>query len=103
MNTTPAHVIVCRARQYAIRRILQCPTCKARRRMLCEDEAWYGMTITCCHCGDRWQDGELYPRPRTRGWRKEAAAKATAAWVAAGPYNREAHRAWLAAETGVAS
>lgn len=97
------NVIVCRARRYNIRRIFRCPTCKTRRRMLAQDEAWYGMTVTCCHCGDSWQDGELCPRPRMRGWRKEAAAKATAAWLAAGTYDRAAHRAWLAAETGADS
>ncbi|GHC38697.1 hypothetical protein GCM10010348_77610 [Streptomyces anthocyanicus] len=97
------NVIVCHARHFTIRRIWRCPTCKTRRRMLFQDEAWYGMTMTCCHCGDRWQDGELCPRPAKRGWRKEAAAKATAEWVAAGRYDRTAHRAWLAAETGVAA
>lgn len=98
--TTP---IVCRARQYNIRRIFRCPTCKMRRRMLWQDEVWYGVTVTCCHCGDSWQDGELYPRPAKRSWRKEAAAKATAAWLAAGRYDREAHRAWVAEQTGDAA
>jgi hypothetical protein len=97
------NVIVCRARRYTIRRIFPCPTCRTRRRMLFQDEAWYGMTATCCHCGDSWQDGELYPRPKKRGWRKEAAAKAAAEWIAAGPYDREAHRAWFAQETGAAA
>lgn len=95
-------VIVCRARRYLIRRIMRCATCKIRRRMLVQDEAWYGLTFTCCHCGDSWQDGELYPRPSKRGWRKEAAAKATAEWLTAGPYDQAAHRAWLREETGVA-
>lgn len=95
------NVIVCRARQYNIRRIFRCPTCKTRRRMLFQDEVWYGTTTTCCHCGDSWQDGELYPRPAKRGWRKEAAAKATAEWLAAGPYDRAAHHTWLRDEMGV--
>ncbi|MFD6490328.1 hypothetical protein [Streptomyces sp. NPDC060188] len=98
--STPA-VIVCRARGYAIRRIFRCGTCKTRRRMLWRDEAWYGVTITCCHCGDRWQDGERYPRPSKRGWRTEAAAKATVEWLGAGAYDKAAHRAWLAEEIGV--
>lgn len=97
------NVIVCRARRYAIRRILRCPTCKATRRMLVHDEVWYGATITCCHCGDSWQDGELYPRPCRRGWRREAAAKATAGWVAAGRYDSAAHRAWVDEQLGRAS
>ncbi|MFJ9671406.1 hypothetical protein ACIRP5_11530 [Streptomyces sp. NPDC101221] len=94
------NVIVCRARHFTIRRIWHCPTCKTRRRMLFQDEAWYGMTITCCHCGDCWQGGELCPRPTKRGWRKQAAADATAGWIAAGRYDRDAHKAWLAAEMG---
>ena len=93
------NVIVCRARRYATRRIMLCSVCKTRRRMLVEDEAWYGPTVTCCHCGDRWQDGELCPRSNKRGWRKEAAAKATATWIAAGSYDRAAHMAWLREET----
>lgn len=92
--------IVCWARHYAIRRILTCPTCRQRRRMLIHDEVWYGQTVICCHCGDRWQDGELYPRPNTRGWRKEAAAKATAEWLAIGPYDPAAHEAWYWRELG---
>lgn len=94
------NAIVCRARQYPIRRIMRCPTCKTRRRMLVNDEIWYGLSATCCHCGDHWQDGELYPRPRHRGWRREAAAKATAGWIAAGRYDKAAHRAWQEHELG---
>ncbi|MET9957428.1 hypothetical protein ABZ135_38550 [Streptomyces sp. NPDC006339] len=94
------NVIVCRARRFPIRRILRCPTCKTRRRMLAQDEAWYGLSMTCCHCGDRWQDGELYPRPRQRGWRKEAAANATTAWLAAGRYDSAAHQAWFNEQMG---
>lgn len=97
------NVIVCRARRYSIRRIMRCATCKTRRRMLVQDEAWYGPTVTCCHCGDNWQDGERSPRSNKRGWRKEAAARATAEWLAAGPYDRAAHRSWLREETGGAA
>ena len=97
------NVTVCRARRNSIRRIFRCPTCKTRRRMLVQDEAWYGMTMTCCHCGDSWQDGERCLRSNKRGWRKEAAAKATVQWLAAGVYDRAAHRAWFEAETGVAA
>jgi hypothetical protein len=97
------NVIVCRARRYTIRRILRCITCKTRRRMLVHDEAWYGLTLVCCHCGDRWQDGELYPRPTRKGWRMEAAAKATAEWLAAGPYSKADHEAWFKSEMGYGS
>lgn len=93
-------VIVCRARRFLIRKVMHCPICKAKRRMLVEDEAWYGPTVTCCHCGDSWQDGELSFRPARRGWRKEAAAKAAAKWLAAGRYDKAAHRAWLREQHG---
>lgn len=95
-------VIVCYARGFAIRRIMQCPTCKTRRRMVALDEVWYGTSLTCCHCGDHWQDGERYPRPTHKGWRKEAAAKAAAQWIAAGHYDKAAHEQWVRQETGVA-
>lgn len=94
------NVIVCRAAQFPIRRILECVTCKTKRRMLVHDEVWYGTTATCCHCGDSWQDGELYPRPTSRGWRKEAAAEATAGWLAAGRYSAADHRAWVSRQLG---
>jgi hypothetical protein len=93
-------IIICCAPQYAIRRILRCPICKTRRRILALDEIWYGTTTICCHCGDRWQDGELCPRPRRRGWRKEAAAKATARWLAAGHRDAAAHKAWVRYQLG---
>jgi hypothetical protein len=93
-------VIVCWARRYPIRKIARCPICKTRRRMLVEDEVWYGTTVTCCHCGDSWQDGELSLRPARRGWRKEASAKATAKWLAAGRYDKAAHRAWFREQFG---
>lgn len=93
-------VIICRANRYPIRRILRCPTCKTKRRMLAHDEVWYGTTVTCCHCGDHWQDGELYPRPSQRGWRKDAARKATTEWLAAGAYDRTAHENWVKYQLG---
>lgn len=95
------NAIVCRARRYSIRRVMRCATCKTRRRMIVQDEVWYGPTVTCCHCGERWQDGERCLRSNKRGWRREAAAEATAEWLTAGPYDRKAHRTWLAAEAGV--
>lgn len=49
-----------------------CPTCKSKQEFLCEFENWYGWTTTCLNCGDRWQDGELCPRPFFRGWRKQS-------------------------------
>jgi hypothetical protein len=75
-------VIVCWARRYPIRKIARCPICKTRRRMLVEDEVWYGTTVT------------------RRGGRKEASAKATAKWLAAGRYDKAAHRAWFREQFG---
>jgi len=61
------------------RRIRDCPTENAPRRMLGEFAAYYGWTITCLGCGDRWMDGERGERPFARGWRQESIARA---WVA---------------------
>lgn len=62
------------------RRILYCPVCERRRRFIERwDGAWYGTTQYCA-CGDRWQDGELAPRPFERGWRKEAQDHFRAMW-----------------------
>ena len=44
-------VIVCYARGFPIRRIMQCRTCKTRRRMVALDEVWYGTSLTCCALG----------------------------------------------------
>lgn len=94
------NVVICRARQFPLRRILACPTCKQRRRFAVLDEAWYGPTVTCCHCGDSWSDGELSPRPARRGWRAEAAAKAKETWIEAGQYTKDDHKRWLREEYG---
>jgi hypothetical protein len=49
-----------------------CPTCESEQEFYCEFEEWYGWTVTCLNCGDRWMDGELCPRPFARAWRKES-------------------------------
>lgn len=49
----------------------RCPTCDRDRRMLGQFQEWYGTTWTCTGCGDRWNDGEMEPRPFCPGWRKE--------------------------------
>lgn len=54
------------------RRIRVCPTENARRRMVGGFAPWYGWTVYCLGCGDRWQDGERGERPFARGWRKAA-------------------------------
>ncbi len=52
-------------------RVLYCPTCKRRRRMLVEFFEWYGSTTSCLMCADEWNDGALAYRPAERGWRKK--------------------------------
>jgi hypothetical protein len=78
---------VCGPPQGIVRRSVQhCPTCQRRRRFVVRwGGAWHGSSVTCCACGDSWADGERYPRPFRRGWRKDATARARAAWVAALP------------------
>jgi len=58
------------------RRIRDCPTENAPRRMVGSFAAYYGWTITCLGCGDRWQDGERGERPFARGWRQRSIAHA---------------------------
>ena len=48
-----------------------CPTCGRPRRMLSQFQEWYGATVTCAGCGDRWTDGEMHERPFAPGWRKQ--------------------------------
>lgn len=64
-------VQICAAR-YDDERVeaLPCPTCQSDQEFLCQFEAWYGWTLTCLNCGDRWTDGELCPRPFQPRWRE---------------------------------
>lgn len=49
-----------------------CPTCKTKRRMLMHYAGmYYGHDVTCLTCADRWQDGELAPRPFRPDWQEE--------------------------------
>ena len=62
------------------RSILPCGACKRRHRFIVRwDGAWYGYTFFG-GCGDRWADGEMYPRPFRRGWRKKAQAEFRRQW-----------------------
>lgn len=83
-------VIICTSTAIAsIRRVMRCPTCEQRRRMIIEDFAWYGFEASCCACGDRWDEfGERAQRPFLRGWRAKAIAEAKAKWAA--PFDRRA-------------
>ena len=51
-------------------REMACPTCEAVTPQLCSFYEWYGWSVTCIGCGDRWQDGEMCPRPFAPRWRK---------------------------------
>ena len=84
----------------AIRTVRRCPTCKQRRRFTGRDEAWYGLTVTCCSCGDTWSCGELLTHPFRRGWRKEAAAKARARWASAVRLGSPEHHQFIREEIG---
>lgn len=73
--------IVCRPRFERVEaRIMACPTCKRRRRMVAKLQDWYGWLVTCTGCGDSWNDGERLMRPCYRAWRRDVAAKAMTEW-----------------------
>lgn len=54
----------------------RCPTCKKDQAFVIEIIAWYGQDATCLGCGERWNDGEMCPRPFARGWRRESIERA---------------------------
>lgn len=79
-----------------VRLIRHCPTCQQRRRFAGFDQPpWYGLTVTCCTCGDTWSDGERMQRPFARGWRQKSAAKARATWATAARYGSPAHQQFV--------
>lgn len=94
------NVIICRAPGFPIRRILRCPTCRARRRFAGRIYGWYDPTITCCGCGDSWSGGERHDRPRRRGWRTTEIAAAKELWIEAGAYTKADQEGWLKQELG---
>lgn len=51
--------------------VIDCPTCQRQRRALFQFQEWYGWTITCAGCGERWMDGERGERPFAPGWRRQ--------------------------------
>lgn len=51
--------------------VVDCPTCQRMRRMLAQFQEWYGWTLTCAGCGERWQDGERGGREFCPGWRQK--------------------------------
>lgn len=64
-------VIICRPRYLAHHVVTHCPICERRRRMVRTWEMWYGDTVYCLTCGERWEDGERSERPFRRGWRED--------------------------------
>ena len=64
-----------------VRRIVDpCPTCERKTRKVAVHTPWHGWAVTCCACGECWEDGTRCPRPFERGWRKKAAARAKSVW-----------------------
>lgn len=95
------NVIVCGPpRGVYYRSIGSCPACERRHRFITRwDGAWYG-TTEYGSCGDRWQDGEMAPRPFERGWRKEAQEHFRAMWDNAAP--RSLYNAYVRADCNMA-
>lgn len=59
---------------------LDCPTCDVPRPMIIYTYEWYGASITCLGCGERWQDGEMMQRPFMPRWRDKSVTEAKAQW-----------------------
>ena len=55
-------------------RIIWCPFCARRRKMLVDSFEWYGPRVVCLACGQTWNDGE----PGPRGVKARAESKARA-------------------------
>lgn len=100
IEAPPAVVVVCSPPAFLHRRILSCPVCKQRRRFAGREVAWYGITVSCCGCGDSWTDGERHERPFRRGWRKEAIAAAKRLWTEAAAFADVDHGQWLLEQFG---
>lgn len=56
--------------------VIDCPTCERPRRAFCAYYEWYGPSVTCAGCGERWDDGYQAKRPFARGWRDQARKRA---------------------------
>jgi hypothetical protein len=91
----PVPAIVCAPDAFLLRRVGHCSTCDAVQRFAGRDQAWCGVTWTCCGCGDMWTDGHRHERPFRRGWRKENIATAERLWAEAAAFNPNGHAAWL--------
>lgn len=93
-------LIICRPAEFLRRRIASCPICRSKRRFVGREAVWYGITWSCCGCGDSWTDGELHPRPFCRGWRAEAIARAKRMWDEAGPFDQAVYDRWCREQLG---
>ena len=56
--------------------------------MVSESYEYYGPDLTCCGCGERWQDGEMAERPFCPGWRKLNIGKAKRKWIEYGKHEK---------------
>lgn len=89
-------VAICQPPTINVRHVGTCPTCKQRRRFAGFDTPpWYGITLTCCACGDTWTNGERLDRPLMRGWRVKSAANAKAMWTSAVRIGSPEHREFV--------
>ena len=94
-------LVICRPELFPLRRITHCSTCNRRRRFAGLDAPWYGVTWTCCGCGDSWADGERLQRPFRRGWRAEAKKHAKAVWAEAAGRTADERRQWIREQLGM--
>lgn len=60
-----------------LRRML-CHTCERPTYFVTAHYEWYGWSVTCLRCGERWNDGERQERPFERGWRRHSIEQASA-------------------------
>ena len=59
---------------------IDCLACKRRTFAVGWHAEYYGWSQTCLRCGERWEDGEMCPRPFRRGWRKDSIERAKRRW-----------------------
>lgn len=74
-------IVICRPSDAFLRKRYQrCPVCECITETVERHEAWYGLHVMCCRCGDSWTDGYLDPRPFSRGWRNTSVREHRALW-----------------------
>lgn len=70
---SPAPVVVKKVRN-------KCPTCDKRTTKIISFYEWYGPSVVCLACGERWNEEGREPRPFCRGWREDSVRKARMYW-----------------------